>query len=334
MIPIESTRGIPRDERPDQRVDGERVEIARPRVRAIVVSWNGAHLLPSCLRALLSQAGPFSLSCVVVDNGSRDGTLELLARDFPGVERLALPENLGYGRANNEALRDALGAGFDFALLLNNDVELEAGYLAALLEAARAQPQAGLFTGTLLFRDPDADGTGERVNSTGLVLDWFGRATDRDIHLPRAGLRRPDGPVDGVSGGAALLRCATLARIGVFDPDYFAYYEDVDLSLRARAAGYQCWYAGAAIARHRFGATFGPGSPRQRYLLGRNHLRCAAAHLPPLRAAAVVAGTAAYRLALMTPLELLRGEPALAAAEARAAGDGLLAALRAGWRRV
>jgi len=300
-------------------------EIARPRVRAIVVNWNGAKLLPSCLRALALQVGDFELTQVVVDNGSRDDSLALLARDFPSVSRLELPENIGYGKANNEALTQALADKCDFALLVNNDVELEPGYLAALLDAARAQPDAALLTGTLLFRETVDDN--EVVNSTGLVLDWFGRASDRDFKILRAQLHRGDGPTDGVSGGAALIRLSALAQIGLFD----AYYEDVDLSLRARAAGYRCWYASRAIARHRFGASFGPGSPRQRYLLGRNHLRTAARHLPPVRAAAVLAGTAAYRLGIMTPLELLRGNPALALAETRAAGAGIWAGLSA-WR--
>jgi N-acetylglucosaminyl-diphospho-decaprenol L-rhamnosyltransferase len=322
LIPTESKEVAP--------PDGEgAAQIARPRVRAIVVSWNGEKLLPSCLRALELQRGDFSLSPVVVDNGSTDGSLELLKREFPNLERIELAENLGYGRANNVALARALSAGDDFALLVNNDVELDPDYLARLIDAARANKTAALLTGTLLFRERLDDK--DQVNSTGLVIDWFGRARDRDFRISLDQLRREDGPVAGVSGGAALLRCSALARIGLFDPDYFAYYEDVDLSLRARAAGHACWYVKSAIARHRFGATFGPGSPTQRYLLGRNHLRTAGRHLPTLRAAAVITGTAVYRLAVKSPLELLRGEPALARAEVRAAADGIVAAIKA-WR--
>ena len=297
-----------------------------------MVSWNGAHLLSDCLRALLAQRGDartsggdarFELRPLVIDNGSRDGTRALLARDFPGVELIATGENLGYGRANNLGMQRALDEGADFALLVNNDVELEPGYLEALLAAASAQPRAAMFTGTLLFKER------EIVNSTGLVFDWFLRATDRDIRLPREKLARADGPVDGVSGGAALLRCAALREVGLFDPGYFAYYEDVDLSLRARAAGWLCWYAGAGIARHRFGATFGPGSPRQRFLLAKNHLRTAGKHLPLAKAALVVAGTAAYRVGFAAPRELLAGHLALARAELTAAGAGVASALAA-----
>ena len=116
-------------------------------------------------------------------------------------------------------------------------MEVGRGWLGSLLEAARAHPEAGLFTGTLLFRDEEV------VNSTGLELDRLGRARDRDFRLPLARLARRDGPVAGVSGGAALIRCSLLREIGLFDPAYFAYYEDVDLSLRARTAGLGSWSA-------------------------------------------------------------------------------------------
>jgi GT2 family glycosyltransferase len=291
-------------------------------VHAVVITWNGAHLLPDCLKALFAQEAPARLHAVVVDNASTDGTAQLLARDFPQVEYLRLPENRGYGRANNEALRRALEAGADFAALINNDVELEPGWLARLLEAAGSQPKAGLFTGTLLFRGE------EKVNSTGLEIDFLGRAQDRDFGLPLARLSRGDGAVGGVTGGAALVRTSLLRKVGLFDPAYFAYYEDADLSLRAAKAGFSSWYVAAAVARHRFGATFGPGSADQRYHLGRGHLRTLALHQPLWKAAALVPMTIAYRAAVRAPLFLLRARPALAWAELRAAAGGAWEALR------
>lgn len=300
-----------------------------PLVHAVVVSWQGEELLPSCLRALSLQAqAQARLELVVVDNGSTDRTRELLARDYPAVQVLALAENLGYGRANNEAMRRALDAGADFIALINNDVELEPGWLIALLDAAAAHPEAGLFTGTLLFRGE------ETVNSTGLELDGFGRARDRDFRLALDLLRRTDGPVQGVSGGAALLRTSLLRQIGLFDPAYFAYYEDVDLSLRASKAGSGSYYVRAAVARHRFGATFGPGSPRQRFLLGRGHLRTLGLHQPLLRAAALVPLTALYRTLVKAPFELLRARPRLAWAEVTAAISGTGSALGALSKRI
>ncbi|HEY4729808.1 MAG TPA: glycosyltransferase, partial [Myxococcales bacterium] len=117
----------------------------RPLVHAVVVSWNGAHLLGDCLAALREQDAQARMRLVVVDNASTDGTAELLAREFPEVEHLRLADNFGYGRANNEALRRALDAGAEFVALVNNDVEVERSWLGSLLEAARAHPEAGLF---------------------------------------------------------------------------------------------------------------------------------------------------------------------------------------------
>jgi GT2 family glycosyltransferase len=292
-------------------------------VHAIVVTHRGASWISACLRALEAQLARAQLQIVVVDNGSSDGTAALLEREFPGVTVLRLSRNHGYGRANNVALRRALGAGADFAALVNDDVEVEAGWLQALLDAAAAHPEAGLFCGTLLFRGE------ERVNSTGVEIDAFGRARDRDFGVARGQVRRDDGPVTAVTGGAALLRCDLLRRIGVFDPAYFAYYEDVDLSLRAARNGAICWYVAGAVARHRFGATTGPGSAMQRFLLGRGHLRTLALHERPLRAAALLPLTAAYRVAVKVPVELFRGRPALAFAELRAAISGSASALAA-----
>jgi GT2 family glycosyltransferase len=295
----------------------------RLRVHAVVLTWNGAHLLPACLAAIRTQEADAAVRIVVVDNASTDGTEELLARDFPEVEHLRLEANLGYGRANNEAMRRALESGAEFVALINNDVEIASDWLRVLLAAARAHPEVGLLTGTLLFRDED------RVNSTGLTIDALGRARDRDFALPLAQLTRSDGPVGGVSGGASLLRASMLRNIGLFDPGYFAYYEDVDLSLRAARAGYVAWYTRAAFARHRFGATFGAGSPTQRYLLGVGHLRTVARHAPLAKAAALIPLTMFYRVAVKAPLEMLRARPSLAWAELRAAAAGGAAAIAA-----
>jgi GT2 family glycosyltransferase len=278
-----------------------------------------------------AQQARAKIEMVVVDNGSSDGTAALLRHEFPDATALRLARNEGYGRANNVALRRALAAGADFVALVNDDVEVEPGWLQALLDAAAAHPEAGLFCGTLLFREE------ERVNSTGVTIDALGRARDRDFGVLRTQVHREDGPVTAVTGGAALVRCDLLRRVGVFDPAYFAYYEDVDLSLRAARADAICWYVAGAVARHRFAATSGSGSPLQRFLLGRGHLRTLALHQRPVRALALVPLTAAYRVGVKAPLELLRGRPALALAELRAAIAGSAAAVVAlprRWRQI
>ena len=292
----------------------------------VVVNWNGEALLPRCLAALARLSRP--AHAVVVDNGSTDRSADVVA-GFPSIEWLPLGRNAGFAAANNVALRRALAACARFIATVNPDVELAPDWLDHLVTAADAHPEAGLFGGTLLFADDPS-----RVNSTGLVLDRYGRAFDRDFQVPLAQLCRPDGPVQGVTGGAALLRTDMLRKVGLFDPGYFAYYEDVDLSFRAAAAGFSSWYAGAARALHGFGKSFGADSPRQRYLLARNHLRFAATHLSPWRAVPVVLGFTALRTLLRAPLDLVRGRPAHALAHWRGAAEGALEAAAAFGRKV
>jgi GT2 family glycosyltransferase len=292
----------------------------------VVVSWNGALLLPDCLESLARQTRPARV--VVVDNGSTDGTREVVA-SFPGVEWLPLGSNTGFAFANNAGFRRALAAGARWIAIVNPDVRLEPTWLERLVEAAGAHPEAGILGGLLVFADDPG-----RVNSTGLVLDVVGRARDRDFGVPLSSLATLDGPVAGVSGGAALFRAEALRRVGLFDPAYFAYYEDADLALRAAAHGIRSWYVSSARALHGYEKSFGKGSPRKRYLLARNHLRFVARNLPPLRAAATAALFTVLRAGVKAPLELVRGDPAEASAHLRGAGAGALAAVSALAARV
>jgi GT2 family glycosyltransferase len=290
-------------------------------VWVVVVSWNGAKLLPACLDALDRQTVPARV--VVVDNASDDPTHEVVARSR-GVTLVPLAWNCGFAEASNVGIRRALDAGARFVALVNPDVVLEPDWIERLVAAAESHPEAGLFGGLLVFTDDPS-----RVNSTGLEMDVLGRVRDRDFGVDVASLARSDGPVSGATGGAVLLRAAALGRIGLLDPVYFAYYEDADLSMRARRAGVGVRYVATARARHGFGKSIGAGSARQRYLLARNHLRFVAAHLPVWRALPIVLAVPALRAVVKAPLELVRGRPAHALAQLRASSDGLVAGVAA-----
>jgi GT2 family glycosyltransferase len=291
----------------------------------VVVNWNGAHLLGPCLDALRVQT--LAVQVVVVDNGSTDASAAVAAAR-PGVEWIPLGENTGFAAAANAGIRRALAAGARLVALVNNDVALAPDWLERLAADADFHPEAGLFNGTLLFQDDPV-----RVNSTGLAFDRLLRARDRDFGAP-AGRPRPDGAVPAATFGAVLLRAKALRRIGLLDPAYFAYCEDADLSLRAARAGIACRYVAAARALHGYARTSGPGSPLQRYLLARNHLVLAAAHLPAPSALVVVPALALLRAVIRAPLALFRGEPAHARAQLRAAAHGLAGAARVLARRA
>ncbi len=236
-----------------------------PDTWVVVVNWNGALLLGACLDALARQSHPVHV--VVVDNGSTDES-EKVVTGRAGVEWCPTGENLGFAEGSNVGIRRALEAGARFVALVNTDVVVAPNWIERLVADADAHPEAGIFGGLLLFADEPG-----RVNSTGLVMDALGRVRDRDFGVEVARLAREDGPTLGVTGGAVLLRADALRRVGLLDPAYFAYYEDADLCARARRAGIGCRYVAAARATHGFGRSIGAGSPRQRYLLARNHLR-------------------------------------------------------------
>jgi GT2 family glycosyltransferase len=284
----------------------------------LVVNWNGAALLPACLESL-SRLGP-GVRVLVLDNGSTDGSAAAAAH-WPGVEWVPLGANRGFAAANNVGIERALDGGARWIGLVNPDLRVEPGWLAALLAAGEEDARAGLLQGLVLFEDrPDV------VNSTGLEIDRIGRGRDRDFGRPVAELDRRDGPIAGASGGAVLLRAGMLREIGLLDPAFFAYCEDVDLSLRARRAGWRALYVSGARARHGYERSFGPDSVQKKYLLARNHLRVLATHLPLPAALALAPAVALARAALKAPAELLVGRPAHALAHLRGAGAGLAAA--------
>ena len=252
---------------------------------------------------------------VVVDNGSTDSS-EKVVTERPGVDWCPVGKNLGFAKGSNVGIRRALDGGAHYVALVNTDVVVEPEWVERLVADAEAHPEAGIFGGLLVFADDPG-----RVNSTGLVMDAFGRVRDRDFGVEVARLAREDGPTFGVTGGAVLLRADALRQVGLLDPAYFAYYEDADLCARARRAGIGCRYVAGARAKHGFGSTVGLGSPRQRYLLARNHLRFVPTHLPLWKALPLSSIGRALRAGVNAPIELVRGRPAHAASQLRAAAD-------------
>ncbi|HUR12946.1 MAG TPA: glycosyltransferase family 2 protein, partial [Mycobacteriales bacterium] len=192
-------------------------------VAALVVTWRPGERITRCLDALVA-AGIYRV--LVVDNGSDDGTAEVLAART-GIEVLRSPVNLGF--AGGAALGlEGLGD-VDLVLLVNDDAQVLPDAVDALVAAAR-QPGAervGAFTAQVLL-PPDERGV-QRVNSTGNVLLPDGRGTDRDW-LALSGEASTDPDVFGFCGAAALLRQEALDDVGSFEPGFFLYYEDTDLS--------------------------------------------------------------------------------------------------------
>lgn len=218
------------------------------KVTVIIPSWNGAGLLKSCLESLEKQTYP-NFQVLVVDNGSTDGTQEVI-RKFSFTQSLILQENKGFAGGVNAGLKQVLAGDIEFIALFNNDAIADPGWLSELVQAALARPEAGIFTSKIL-RDPDRN----KIDSTGDFYSTWGLPFPRGRDENDAGQYDKAEFVFGATGGASLYRTALLKEVGLFDEDFFAYYEDTDISFRAQLAGWKIWYEPAAVAYHKVGAT-------------------------------------------------------------------------------
>jgi GT2 family glycosyltransferase len=212
-----------------------------------IPNYNGSERIGRALQSLREQSRPTDV--VVVDNGSSDGSLELLREEFPEVTVLALEENIGFGPALNRAVAEHRA---DPLILLNNDVECEPRFVEALLDAAAEGVQS--VAGVLLQeRSP---GT---IDSAGVVADRTLMGFDYLHGEPAETASAAADPL-GPTGGAALYARAAFEAVGGFDEQIFLYYEDLDLALRMAAAGGRCRLAPGAMALHAYSASLGAGS--------------------------------------------------------------------------
>jgi GT2 family glycosyltransferase len=192
---------------------------------------------------------------LLVDNGSTDGTAEQVRALFPEVEVLRLAENRYFAGGVNEGMRRALGQGAGSILLLNNDVVLERGALGTLERALNEDPRRAAVSPAIYYYDaPDVIWF-----AGGLVGRGFGLIRHRGVNRKAEKLRGGAGPVDYVSGAAALIRRDALERVGLLDPSYVMYVEDVDWCARAREQGLALWYEPGAKVWHHVSATSGGG---------------------------------------------------------------------------
>ena len=215
----------------------------KPSVSAVILNWNGlAHLAP-CLESVRNCGEPVEL--IVVDNGSSDGSLEYL-RSQPDVTLIENVTNTGYAPANNQGIERAGG---EFVLLLNNDTRVVPGFLRPLLDLMGTMHDLGACQPKMLSYDdpPRLDAYGSYLTGTGFLYHrGYGK------HDPGP---EPPFEVFSAKGAALLIRAEVLRRVGAFDPDFFAYLEDSDLSWRIWLNGWRILCVPASVVFHRGGAT-------------------------------------------------------------------------------
>jgi GT2 family glycosyltransferase len=246
-------------------------------VSVVVVTWNRRDLLRSCLQSLTAQRVEHPFEVVVVDNGSDDGSLEMLNQEFARVDAFRLKlirneENRGFCAANNQGFA---ASNTSLVALLNNDAEAEPEWLRSLTTAFENRPGVGMAASKILvFEDP------KRIDKAGHLIYPDGQNRGRGSgELDRGQYDRIE-EVLWPDGCAAMYRREMLDRIGGFDEDFFAYADDAELGLRARIAGWSCIYIPSARVRHHRGATLGLLSTRRLELIERNRVLLAAKLFP------------------------------------------------------
>ena len=215
------------------------------KILAIIVNYNGKKLLEKSMPSLISTYHP-SLDICVVDNNSSDDSISFLEKEYPEVKIVKSDKNLGYGRAHNLALSKY--PDYQYYIFMNNDLSLEPDWLSNLLEVIQKKQNVGAVGSKILL----AKKKEERyvINSAGVNIDKHYMAYDRYEGEYDEDKYSVTEKVDGICGAVMLVNREVLDKVKGFHPKMFLYYEDVDLSLRIRDAGYDIYYCGKSVVYH------------------------------------------------------------------------------------
>lgn len=240
------------------------------KVTVVIPNYNGMNFIEPCMEALLCQTyKPFHI--LMVDNGSTDGSLELVQNKYPQVRVMALGENTGFCKAVNVGIQ---ASDTPYVLLLNNDTRAEPEFVERLVEAME-QGGPGIFSVSalmLMMHDP------QKADDAGDCYCALGWAFARGKGKPAEKFNRP-GPIFAACGGAALYRRSVFEEIGYFDEEHFAYLEDIDIGYRARIYGYGNLFEPRARVLHAGSGTTGSkynsfkanlSSANNVYMIGKN----------------------------------------------------------------
>ncbi len=235
------------------------------RVQAILVNYNGDADTIECLHSLKAQTGA-DCAPLVINNGSRLGSVRRIQDAHPDVEIMETGRNLGFAGGNNVGMARALKANFDFVFLVNNDTALEPECLVRLLRCAQSRPDAAVVSPAMYYYH-------DREKP------WFtGGGWNQDtgaVSHAVADVRGQTEPYETpwTTGCAMLITAARLRDVGLFDARFFCYFEDLDWCLRARQKGGACVISPDAVLYHKVWGTSGrDGSQLQHYYSARNYL--------------------------------------------------------------
>ncbi|MBV7330770.1 glycosyltransferase family 2 protein [Chloroflexi bacterium TSY] len=230
---------------------------ASPRCSVIIVGYNSASDLPTCLQHLIAQAYP-DFEIILVDNASIDET-EIIAKEYQcSIRYLRLNKNIGFAAGNNAGAAIANG---DILVFLNPDTQPQPGWLAELVRPLCQEPNIGMTTSRVLLADRP-----NLINACGNDITWTGITVCRGLEDVATNWETSS-DVAAVSGASFAIPRVLFKELGGFDTSFFLYFEDTDLSLRTQLMGYRLLYVSSSIVTHRYRFKF---SPQKAYYQERN----------------------------------------------------------------
>ncbi|OGY42592.1 MAG: hypothetical protein A2Y82_01765 [Candidatus Buchananbacteria bacterium RBG_13_36_9] len=236
------------------------------KIAIIIVNYNGKEYLPDCLKSLADLACPKeNLKIFLIDNASSDDSVDYVKNNFPEIEIIINKENLGFAAGNNIGLQKAIAGQFDYIFLLNQDTICQPDFLNKLMAVMEKDEQIAAVQPRLMLY-PEIN----KVNSLGNAIHYLGFGFSSGGYQQFAGELEPK-EIAYASGAAVLMRRQVLEKIGLFDPEFFMYHEDLDLGWRVRMAGYKILVVPSAVVYHKYHFS---KSIKKYYFMERNRFIC------------------------------------------------------------
>ena len=237
------------------------------KVHIILLNWNNEEDTLECVKSL-EEINYDNYKIIIVDNGSKIGSVLKIKKQYPEIKIIENKKNLGFAGGNNVGIKYAVENGADYVLLLNNDTTVEKDFLSELVKAGESDKKVGILGSKIFFyNEPN------RIWFAGGKVSWM---KNKGTHI---GLDEIDNKqydeikeVDYLTGCSLLIKKEVIEKIGVLAEDYFLYYEDTDFSLRARNAGYKIIYIPKSKIYHKISRSTKPGSSSYIYYHTRNGL--------------------------------------------------------------
>jgi GT2 family glycosyltransferase len=209
----------------------------KPKVFVIVLNYNGKETIQACLNSVFQSDYP-NFEVVVADNDSKDGSLELARNLFSKAHFIKNQTNIGFARGNNVAIRFALEKMADYIFLLNNDAAIETSTLSNLIKISETKKDIGIFSPVIY--------SGNKIWFSGGDINWMKMKNEHRTKMTRKEISI----CEYVTGCAMLIKKEVFKNTGLFDEDYFLYYEDADFCLRGRFNGFKSAVVKSAKVRH------------------------------------------------------------------------------------